>query len=743
MKKFIRLVLAIQLAILVLIGLAALGLDIPVLRQFIGFIYLTFVPGFLILCVMRFNNLSTIETLLYSVGLSIAFVMFLGFLMNLLYPLIGISNPISLLPMMGTMTAIVLILLGIIAYKRRGTGGESLFQFSALHWSDVLSPPALLLFLLPLLAALGTRLVYLQQSNILLFVLLSLIALIVVLVAFGKFIPTKLYPLAVVAIAIAILWHWSLVSPYLPIGDISVEYAFQNLVMDSSVWDSSISSNVGSMLSIVMLIPTYSLVLNLDSVWVMKLIIPLFFSLVPLVLFQAYRKQTDDKIAFLAVFFFMAMGAFFTVLLVCTRQQVAELFLALSMLLILDKRMVLGKRGFLLVIFGFSIAVSHYGVSYIYMLYLLMALPLLLLSRSEAGRKIYMSLIRRFSKFRYSEDITTSSTELASRIQTKSTLNVSYVVLFIIFCLVWYMYIGGGYLFRSVVIIGEDIFSTIITDFFAFGARDPMIWQALGLTSMRALDVEWEIARIFQYLTQIFIVVGIVGLISNLHKTKFHPEYSALSLANMVILAMCIIIPSFAALNMARMYHITLLFLAPFFILGGITVCRWLFRIPRAPRLRNLTTSFSLSLVVTLVLIPYFFFNTGFIFALTGATPTSLSLSLYEADWPFVTDAEASAGTWLAELAVKDVPIYSGRERFFYTKHPMKYVFSFREAEQPLETSYVYLRRWNILHGEIRYEGKHGIAPIYIDLDEVPILSDADAWDRIYNNGDTQVLRHK
>ena len=32
-----------------LIGLAALGFDIPVLRQIVGFIFLTFVPGILIL----------------------------------------------------------------------------------------------------------------------------------------------------------------------------------------------------------------------------------------------------------------------------------------------------------------------------------------------------------------------------------------------------------------------------------------------------------------------------------------------------------------------------------------------------------------------------------------------------------------------------------------------------------------------------------------------------------------------
>ena len=80
-KKFLKLILAIQLAMLGVIGLDFTGLQNPIIRQFVGFIYLTFVPGIIILRILRLRKLGNIETLLYTVGLSIATLMFTGLFM--------------------------------------------------------------------------------------------------------------------------------------------------------------------------------------------------------------------------------------------------------------------------------------------------------------------------------------------------------------------------------------------------------------------------------------------------------------------------------------------------------------------------------------------------------------------------------------------------------------------------------------------------------------------------------------
>ena len=724
------------------VGLIAF--DIPVLRQIAGFISLTFVPGLLLLHIFRLNKLGAIETLLYSVGLSIALVMFTGFFMNVFYPLIGISRPISLLPVIATITLVVLILC-FIAYKQKGSLKEPLPQDSSKPWAGLLSPPALLLLLLPVLSALGAFWVYLRQGNILLLVLLSLIALVVTLVAFGKFIPTKLYPLAILAISISLLWHWSLISPGLTAFDINHEYYLQKLVLSNSVWNYARAGAVNAMLSIVMLAPIYSLLLHLDTVWLFKIFYPLLFSLVPLALFQGYKRQTSDKIAFLAVFFFMSWTTFFADAGGNPRQAIAELFLALSILAFLDKEMGALRRTSLLIIFGLSLVVSHYGTSYIYMLYLLMALPLLSLWRSTIVNRLKEGKVTRFSKFRHRVIITHQLPKLTIKPRLQSTLTGTYVILFIVFCLAWYMYVSSSSPLTSIVKIGDHIYHSLSTDLFVLEARDQQVVQALGLMPMRGREVEWEIARIIQYITQFFIVVGVLGLIANWRKTRFYPEFAAMSLATMVILAICVILPQFAnQLNMSRIYHLTLFFLAPFCILGGIATFRWLSRILRLRWLQSNHTA--LKLVVILVVVPYFLFTTGFIFELTGATPTSRALSLYRADWAIMTEPEIRASKWLANVAGGEnfriyADAYGGGALYqelggrIWRLPPAKPIKS--------APSYIFLRHWNIAHNEVILFRIVGVQEV---LEHVNITSETELSEalkdmsKIYDNRWAQVL---
>jgi uncharacterized membrane protein len=365
-KKFLKVVLAIQFAMWGVIGLDAIGLQIPIIRQLIGFIYLTFVPGIIILRILKLHKLGNIETLLYTVGLSIATLMFTGLFMNTVYPLFGISGPISLTPLIITISAVV-VLLCVLGYVR----DKDFSDPSIINVGDILFPPALFLCLIPFLAVLGTYLVNFHHNNLLLMFLIVIIALIVVLIGFDKFIPKNLYPLAVFVIAISLLYHASLISMYLWGWDVHLEYYLSNLVMGNSYWDSTIPITVNAMLSIVMVAPIYSLILNIDITWVFKIIYPLLFSLVPLGLYRVYQKQTDDKIAFLSCFFFTAFFSFW--LISSRRQWIAEFFLVLLILPMIDKGMDKMKRSLLFIVFGVSLVVSHYGTSYIYMFCLISA----------------------------------------------------------------------------------------------------------------------------------------------------------------------------------------------------------------------------------------------------------------------------------------------------------------------------------------------------------------------------------
>ena len=204
-KKFLKVILVLQLAVWGAIGLDAIGLQIPLFRQLIVFVYLIFVPGIIILRILKFHKLVNIETLLYTVGLSITTLMFTGLFMNTVYPLFGISGPISIAPFTITISVVVFILC-ILSYVRDG----DFINPSYIDIKEVLSPPALFLCLIPFLAIFGTYLMNFYCDNILQMILIIVIALVALLIGFDKFIPKKLYPLAVFVIAVSLMFHRTL-----------------------------------------------------------------------------------------------------------------------------------------------------------------------------------------------------------------------------------------------------------------------------------------------------------------------------------------------------------------------------------------------------------------------------------------------------------------------------------------------------------------------------------------------------
>ena len=203
-KKFLKVIFATQITILGVICLDAADLEIPIIREFVGFFYLTFVPGIVILRILKLHKLGNIETLLYTVGLSISTLMFIGLFMNTFYPFFGISGPISTVPLIITLSTVVLMLC-VLCYIRDTSFSNPCY----LNGEDVLSPQVLLLCLIPFLSIFGTYLLNFYNNNILLLVLLFIISIIpLIIIIFDRYRFTKkLYPLAVVVIAISLLYH--------------------------------------------------------------------------------------------------------------------------------------------------------------------------------------------------------------------------------------------------------------------------------------------------------------------------------------------------------------------------------------------------------------------------------------------------------------------------------------------------------------------------------------------------------
>jgi len=570
-KKLLIVILSLQLAFLGLVGLEKLGLEIPILRQTVGFIYLTFVPGFLIFKLLQINNKNAMESLLYSVGLSLSFLMLIGVLINFLYPLIGVSNPISEIPLVATISIIIPILC-LICYLR----DKNYSTFLPINGKSIFSPTILFLLLLPFLAIFGCYLFNFYNTNILLLILLVIISIIPVIVI--SKIPEEVYPLVIWATSLALLFHTSLISKYVGGADAPFEYYFSVLTITNNSWSHTLPNNINAMLSIVMLIPIFSIVSHIDPTWYIKVAYPLLFSLAPLGLYLIFKKQTTSKIALLSSIFFMFLPPFFGFMAVNTRQGIAELFLVLLMLLMVNEKIPNSKRALLSIIFMFSIVTSHYGLSYIFM-------SLLIIS----------SLVFLFLRNKF--------------IRTPNSVNVitpTSVTVYVVFALSWYMYTTNSSTFDTIVRFGNHVATTIFTEFL-----HPQSSSALYI-SITELPPSLHILRLLIFICVFFISIGVSDLLYNLKKgkTTFLSEWSLFSVASFGFL-LTSILPRFSKImGIERIFHISSIFLSPFYVVGSIIFIKHVIRPFKA---LNLQREEKYVKIVSLFLCLFFLFSSNFV----------------------------------------------------------------------------------------------------------------------------------
>ena len=159
-NKFLKVIFSLQFSVIGLMVIDALGFNIPFLREFLSIIYLLFVPGILIIRILRLHKLGSVETLLYTVGLSITTLMFLGLLLNTIGPVIGLLKPISLIPLIITISIFVIIL-SVMSYLR----DKDYVDPDFINIMDLMSPATLALLLIPFIVIFGTYLMNWYKIN--------------------------------------------------------------------------------------------------------------------------------------------------------------------------------------------------------------------------------------------------------------------------------------------------------------------------------------------------------------------------------------------------------------------------------------------------------------------------------------------------------------------------------------------------------------------------------------------------
>lgn len=271
-------VLGLQTLVLVGLVLPRLGYHVPLFRETVAILYLSLVPGYLVLKILDVNPDSHVEFALYAVGLSLTVLIALGTAATLGLLAVGVARPFTELPLVLTLSGAIGVLTGV--YYWRATESTTV----TLSIDAVTSPWTLCLSLLPFLGIYGA--LALSTDNRLLLVLYGLIALVLVAVAAGT-LSTRRYPYALWTISLALLFQNTLANPYLAWGDQPKEAGLVASVLNSGAWTPATAPAFGNkyaMLRIVVLHPVYELFSGLDVVWLFKVVHPLLFSITPVVL---------------------------------------------------------------------------------------------------------------------------------------------------------------------------------------------------------------------------------------------------------------------------------------------------------------------------------------------------------------------------------------------------------------------------------------------------------------------------
>ncbi len=687
-RRFFWTFQALQVAFIVVVCLDLVGYHIPIAREALAFLYVTFLPGVLVLKVLRLHGLGTIETALYSIGLSLAVLMFTGLAANTIYPLFGYMWPFSLEALFPMLIAVMqALLLLALARDREYSGPDPTVSVTPP------GPAVPLLVLLPFLAIIGTYVRNTHHMVTYLFLLLVLIAVISLAIGFDRLIPPSCYPLAVYSIALSLLYHTSLISGYIWGYDIHHELHLVNGVLGSGLWDASIPYNTNAMLSVVVLVPTYSIITSMDPVWVFKIIFPLLFALVPLGLYHIFEKQTNARIGFLSVFFFVSFFTFYTEMISLARQQIAEIFLVLTILVMIDKAMDRVRWALLLGTFGIAMIVSHYGLSYIYLASLVPAWLLLVFSEN-----LPVSIREKFSVAGDNPEPDPPAHRGAVPEVQARTLVLPYIFILAISAYLWYSTVAGGTAFATITGIGDKIVSALFV-----GALSPTTAQGMHILTTQAITPLHSLAKVVHVATQGLICVGLLATLSGRKRWRIRPEYIAISLVFLLINLAGIVVPFFASsLNTSRLYHITLIFLAPFAVIGGITLYEAV--VGRIPGVRSALSAKSVYPALAIFFTVFFLFNTGLIYQIADDRPTSIALET-TGDKPVFNGREVGGAEWLLSTGSKR-PIYVDGTRWWlllgFDPDHQRYLPANASLIEP--GSYLYFGTYNIVRESVRIE---------------------------------------
>jgi len=615
------------------IALQDMGILIPFLREILGFLLLTFVPGLLIIVIFRLRFETIGEIILYCIGLSISFLALVGLFANLLYLAIGIEKVLEPKFFMLNLTLTLLILIGF-SLKVDTSPFQLLLKLPHNGINCVFKdlPLLLLAILLPLLSILAACIMNYYYNNSLIILLLFILAMLPI-IALTKNISTTLYPLLLFSISLSLLLHRNLISNYIIGADQQITYFYSNLIKTTLSWDPQIGGH--NTIIIVTMVPAiYSLIININLHLVFKVIYSFLYSLCPVGLFYAFRKAFGDKEAFLAGVFFSFYWRFFHD--TPGKEAMAHFFIVLFLMLITNTTIPRLVKKFFAIIFLSSMVLSHYGTSFIFLIAIAIAYVILLCIRTQAKDTL---------------------------------LSLDLIILFSTIWLGWFIYTGQCTIFSNITSLIFCLKDEVMSLFTEVKPRTGLYLLITPSTLLKKINL--IIYIIFTFFISLGILKFIMDIARGKPQVKTKVELGIIAVPNFLFLCSALFMygPQF---GIDRMYYLSSLLLCPF-LSEGYKLIAQLYKVVRYGKktkiqelpmnsLQKYWTSnsqnfnpFPLSILLAISLL----FNSGLIYYIAGVPISSAYTLNKDANGLAYTDAEMMGAKWLDKNIIKSYVIYS------------------------------------------------------------------------------------
>src|SRR5258708_7382985 len=249
------------------------------LQTIIALLFLTLLPGVLFLSLVKVPTESVWEKVLYTVGISIAFLFLSGSVANWIFPLTGIVRPLTLYPLLYIFNVFLLIMLALGYIWSKNT----LHRFHVPKISINKFFTYTLLCIFPILGVFGPLSLNNNGSEFFTMVLFLAIALyIIVLTIFHAKNRPVVYPASLYLISLSLLLMTSLRGWYITGHDIQQDFYVFQLAKQHGFWDMNLYKDAyNACLSITILPTIFATFLKIPDYYIYKIIFQVLFSLAP------------------------------------------------------------------------------------------------------------------------------------------------------------------------------------------------------------------------------------------------------------------------------------------------------------------------------------------------------------------------------------------------------------------------------------------------------------------------------